>query len=251
MSEQAALSQKEYYLLKGFPSMDLIAAFNSRHLKNMSLFYGDTRDAANNRKAFLSTLGINYLDLVCAKQVHGSKIKHVQEEDRGKGALACDTALADTDALITDKRNLPLAIFTADCLPIFLYDPITPAIGLIHAGWRSTQEDIAVKVMALMQENFNTHPKNLLVSFGPAIRECCYGVGEEFRKLFPGYLAQRGGHYYLDLVGINKDKILDLGVKEANIFDAKLCTSCKNTDFFSFRREGNSCGRMMSVIMLS
>jgi len=244
------LSQKEYYILEGFPSSDLLAAFSSRHLKNMSLLYGDTKDVPNNRKTFLSGLGINYLDLVCAKQVHGSKIQYVQEEDRGRGALAYDTALADTDAFITDKRNLPLAIFTADCLPIFLYDPKIPAIALIHAGWRSSQENITAKVITFMQDKFNTHPENLFVSFGPAIRECCYEVGEEFGELFSQYLRQKNGHYYLDLAGINKSKILDSGIKETNIFDSRICTSCKNTDFFSYRREGNSCGRMMSVMML-
>lgn len=250
MFEPVPLSQKECCLFEGLSSLNLIAAFSIRHHKNMSLLYGDTKDVPNNRKVFLSGLGINYLDLACAKQVHGSKTKYVQEEDKGKGALAYDTALADTDALITDRKNLPLAVFTADCLPIFLYDPKIPAIALIHAGWRSTQENIAVKVITLMQGKFNTHPKNLFVSFGPAIRECCYEVGEEFKGLFPGYLVEKGRHYYLDLVGINKSKILDSGVKEKNILDSKVCTSCKNTDFFSYRREGNYCGRMMSVMML-
>ena len=216
----------------------------------MSLFYGDTTDALKSRKNFLKDLGIEHEDLVCARQVHGSQIKYVQEKDKGRGALSYDSSLADTDALITDKKNLPLAIFTADCLSIFLYDPVTPAIGLVHAGWLSTKENITIKTIKLMEKEFNTPVKDLYVGFGPAIRDCCYEVEKEFNNFFPNDLIERSGHYYLDLVKINKKQVLGLGIKDTNIFDSKICTSCQNEEFFSYRREGKGCGRMISVIML-
>jgi copper oxidase (laccase) domain-containing protein len=101
-----------------------------------------------------------------------------------------------------------------------------------------------------MQKEFNTHTEGLYVGLGPAIRSCCYEVGKEFINLFSYGLMERDGSYYLDLVGINKKQALSLGVKEENIFDSGICTSCRNEDFFSFRKEGKSCGRIMSVIML-
>lgn len=227
----------------------------------MSLVYGDTKDAVKNRKNFLSILGIDYQDLVCPRQVHSSQIRYVKEEDKGKGALSDDSSIADTDALITDKRRLPLAIFTADCLPIFLYDSQRPAIGLIHAGWRSSQEDIVTKAVQLMKDKFNTLTKDLYVGFGPAIRVCCYEVNKEFDDLFTpldnshltGFtygLIKKNNRYYLDLVEINKKQILDLGLRQTNIFDSQLCTSCHNEEFFSYRKEGKACGRIMSVVML-
>jgi len=216
----------------------------------MSLAYGDTRDSLENRKVFLGGFGIDYKNLVCARQVHGSSVSPVQGTDRGKGALSYDTALPDTDALITNARNLPLAVFTADCLSIFLYDPLNLSIGLIHASWRSTKEHIAAKTVQLMQEKFHSQAQDLWVGFGPAIRDCSYEVGEEFSGYFNEGLMKRGGRYYLDLVGINKNQLLDMGVSATNIFDSKICTSCQNQEFFSYRKEGNSCGRMMSVIML-
>jgi len=115
--------------IKDFPDKGLVHAFSSRYEGNMSLSYGDTRDSLNNRENFLAGLGINYKDLVCAQQVHGNQVLYVTEKDKGKGALDYHTAIADTDALVTDKKNLPLAVFTADCLSVFLYDPSTPAIG--------------------------------------------------------------------------------------------------------------------------
>lgn len=250
MPQQTILKNKAYYLFEGFLHLNLICAFNMRSCGNMSLFYGDTKDSLENRKNFLNSLGIAYHNLVCAKQIHGSRVRYIQETDRGKGALAYNTAIDDTDAFITDKTNLPLAIFTADCLPIFLYDPATPAIGLIHAGWRSTKENITVKAVQFMQEKFSTQVKDLYVGLGTAIRGCCYKVGREFNSLFPSDLIQRNGDYYLDLARINKIQLLDLGVKEINIFDSKICTYCQNKDFFSYRREGSACGRIMSVMML-
>lgn len=216
----------------------------------MSLLYGDTKDSLKNRKAFLSELGIDYRDLVCAKQVHDTKVSYVGPGDQGKGALYYDTAIDSTDALITDKKNIPLAIFTADCLSIFLYDSKVPAISLVHAGWRNTKENITTKTVQSMEEKFNTKPEDLCVSFGPAIRGCCYEVGREFKQFFSSDLIERDGHYYLDLVKINKKQVLDSGAKEINIFDSKICTSCQNEGFFSYRKEGNSCGRIMSVMML-
>lgn len=250
MTNLTFLKNREYYPLGNLNDANQISAFSPRFFKNMSLFYGDTREALNNRKIFLNSLGIDYQYLVCAQQVHGSCVRYAKEEDKGKGALIYANALSDTDALITDKRNIPLAVFTADCLSIFLYDPITPAVGLIHAGWQSTKENITTKTIKLMQEKFNTNLCALYVGFGPAIRDCCYEVGQEFSGYFIQGLIKRNNCHYLDLVGINKQRLLYLGVKENNIFDSKVCTSCRNREFFSYRKEGDSCGRMISVIML-
>ena len=244
------LSGNKYFLLRGFPDTNLICAFTTRLAENMSLFYGDTANSLENRKNFLQELDIDYRDLVCAKQIHASKVKYVQGPDKGKGALSYDNSIPDTDALITDEPGLPLAIFTADCLSIFLYDPETPAIGLVHAGWRSTKEKIVAGALQAMKKRFSTRIKDIYVGFGPAIRECCYEVSVEFAVFFPQCLVKREGRYYLDLAAINKKQVLGLGVREENIFDAGICTSCRRQDFYSFRKEGIGCGRLMSVIML-
>jgi YfiH family protein len=216
----------------------------------MSLYYGDTAGAISNRADFLSKFGIDHRSLVCAKQVHGDSVRYVREEDLGNGALTYETAVADTDAFVTDKPSIPLAIFTADCLSVFLYDPEAPAIGLVHAGWRSTKAGILGKTIRLMRDKFGTRAENLIVNFGPAIRECCYEVGEEFRDYFPADVAQGKGKFYLDIVGINRKEAVASGIREDNISDSRICTSCRNKEFFSFRREGKNCGRMISVMML-
>jgi len=236
--------------LEAVAGNSIVSSFSNRASGNMSLFYGDTSEALENRKKFLNSLNINYKDLVCAKQAHGSNVKYVNEVDQGKGAFTYDTSIPDTDGLVTDIRNLPLAIFTADCLAIFLYDPQRPAVGLLHAGWRSSKEKIVCRAIELMRSKFKTNPKDLFAGFGPCIRDCCYAVGEEFNNHFQYGLIKRNNGFYLDLMGINKKQLLELGVKEKNFFDTGICTSCQNNDFFSYRKEGDSCGRMMSVMML-
>jgi len=245
------LIRNKYYQFENFSNCNLLCASSRRILGNMSLCYGNTQGALENRKNFLKELGVDYRNLVCAKQVHGNKARYIQEPDKGKGALSDETTIPDTDALITDKSNIPLAVFTADCLSIFLYDSHTCGIGLIHAGWRSLKENIIAKTVQLMQENFNTKAEDLYAGFGPAIRSCCYEVGGEFSDFFnPEYLIKRDNHYYLDLIGISKKQLLAQGVKDKNIFDSKICTACCNREFFSYRKEGKACGRMMSVMML-
>ncbi len=231
-------------------SQKLVITFSSRIHGNMSLAYGDTTHALDNRKNFLNNLDIDYRDLICAQQVHTSNIKYVKEDDRGKGALSSNSAIKATDAFITDKKNVPVAVFTADCLSVFLYDPLTPAIGLVHAGWRSSKENITDKTIKLMHKQFNTKPCELRVILGPSMRSCCFEVSGDFSKIFPKDVSRRGNSYYLDLVAANKREILEKGVKEANITDSGICTFCRNDQFFSFRKEGESCGRIMSVMML-
>lgn len=230
--------------------VNLIIAFSARRHGNMSLYYGDTVLALDNRRSFLSSLGIDYRDLVCARQVHGSQIKYVTEKDKGSGASAYGGSLADTDGFITDVKNLPLAIFTADCPSVFIYDPKTPSIGLLHCGWRSTKEDIVAKAVSLMREKFNIAPENLYAGFGSSIRECCYEVSKDFKDFFSQGLTERNGKLYLDLALVNRKQLIDSGLKEKNIFPPQVCTFCHNEEFYSYRKEGLSCGRMMSVMML-
>jgi len=246
MPEISSPSIEQNQLLSLPSGGGIVSAFSTRGFGNMSFCYGDTAHSLESRKNFLDKIGIDYSRLTCAKQVHGSNVKYAAEVDAGRGALCCDDSLPDTDGLITDKRHLPLAIFTADCLSVFLYDPGRPAVGLIHAGRRSSQERIVFKAVQLMKRHFDTRTEDLRVGFGPAIRDCCY----ELDKGSAAGLVERDNRYYFNLAAVNKEQLLSCGVKEPNIFDCKACTCCDSGGFFSYRREGKACGRMISVIML-
>lgn len=237
--------------MSGLPNEpNIIIAFSGRKHGNMSLYYGEASEALKNRRAFLSGLGIDYRDLACARQVHGAGIRYVTESDKGSGASAYGGSIADTDGFITDKKNIPIAVFTADCLSAFIYDPNTPAIGLVHCGWRSSKARIISVAIRLMRDKFNTDPKAICAGFGSSIRECCYEVSKDFKDYFSEGLYEREGRLYLDLAEANTKELLIAGVKKENIFPPQACTFCHNNEFFSYRKEGASCGRMISVMML-
>jgi hypothetical protein len=241
---------KGYYLNQELFSDQLLCAFSSRKQKNMSLFYGNVEDSLDHRRKFLAELGIDYGNLVCTQQIHGNNVTYVHEKELGRGALTYASAIENTDALITDTKNTPLAIFTADCLSVFLFDPLAPAVGLLHAGWRSTRQEIIKNTIAAMQKKFNSKVGQLYVMFGPAIRSCCYEVGREFSDFFSFGLNHKNSRFYLDLISINQKQALSSGILEQNIFDCGICTACRNDEFFSYRKETKDCGRMISVMML-
>ncbi|MDD5079879.1 MAG: peptidoglycan editing factor PgeF [Candidatus Omnitrophica bacterium] len=228
----------------------LVVGVSGRGHGNMSLNYGDTRDSLDNRKDFLGDLGIDLSRLVCAKQVHGCAVALIEEADAGKGACSYVEAIDNTDALITRQPGLALAIFTADCLPVFLYDPLTNSIGLVHAGWKGTKSGIAAETAGQMKKRFGARSGDLCAWMGPAIGGCCYQVGPEFADLFVSGLSEKENSLYLDLAAVNKEQLLSYGLKDKNISAAGQCTMCDGGQLFSYRKEGKAAGRMMSVMML-
>jgi YfiH family protein len=216
----------------------------------MSLNCGDTKDSLMNRERFLSKLDISYKDLVSTKQIHSNKVVTVSLKDKGSGALDYASSINNTDALITNLKNLPLGIHTADCLSIFIYDKAAHSIAMVHAGWRSTKEKIVIETIKLMQEKFLSNPKDLYFYLGPAMRSCCFKVDNNFKESFTSNIIKKDNGWYFDIIRENKNQILSFNIKENQIFDSKVCTYCQNKDYFSYRKEGDSSGRMLSVIML-
>ena len=241
---------KQYLSFDEFFNQDLTCAVSTRILGNMSLVYGKTENSLKNRKVFLNKLNINPADLVAAQQVHSANVRYVSQAQKGRGALDKKTAIPATDAMITDKKKLPLGVFTADCLSVFLYDRVQGVIGIVHAGWRGSKANIIAKTLKEMNDRFGTCPDDLRVALGPLIRDCCYQVGDDFKEFFPLTTRQRGNRFYLDLASENKGQLLKLGVKIENIYDPLICCSCDQDRFFSYRQEGEKSGRIISLIML-
>jgi polyphenol oxidase len=217
---------------------------------NMSFTTGDTSQTAQNRERFLGGLAIDHRALVLPRQVHGVRIAVAGREHRGRGALSAETALDGTDALVTKECGLPLGVQTADCLPVFVFDPRTPSAGIVHAGWRGTRERIAAKTVELMAKEFGADPRHMRCVFGPAIRQCCYEVGEDLAGFFPRSVIRDARGLRFDLCKENRLQLTEAGIPAENISDCRVCTCC-NADLFSFRREGAACGRLLSVIMLA
>lgn len=199
------------------------------------------------QKKFLARqLGFPLPEVFAMRQVHGDRVVLAT---KGPGPADKKTAWEEADGVLTSICDLPIAVRTADCLPIFIYDPRREAIGIIHAGWRGTQQRIAARAVQLLRRHWDCRPQDLRVAFGPAIRSCCYRVGAQFRQYFPAETTKRKEGYFLDLPQANKNQLVEAGVDAHNIFDSAVCTCCEAT-YFSYRREGQTAGRMISLMML-
>ncbi|MCM8799638.1 MAG: peptidoglycan editing factor PgeF [Candidatus Omnitrophica bacterium] len=230
------IKNKFSYQFKELDHFPLTFIFSLRQAKDMR--------KKDNLISFLEKLNPSANRLVIAKCLHSSKVVLVESGFKKEEIFYCDS-------LVTQDKRTALAIFTADCLSIFLYDLKNEAIGLIHAGWRSTKEEIVFKTIKIMKDKFFTKAGDLFVGFGPAIRNCCYEVGEEFKRFFSSkYLSKRRGKLYFDLVKINRDRLISCGVKKERIYDCAFCTSCYNDILFSFRKEADTAGRIVSLAML-
>ena len=138
---------------------------------------------------------------------------------------------------------------TADCLPVYIFDPKKNCLGLVHAGWRGSEKRIVVKALKLMRDYWGCAPENVQIRLGPAIRACCYQVGQEFKEFFPGEVFPREEKLFLDLALVNRNQLLKYGVRPKNIFDTEACTCC-DPSLFSYRREGQAAGRHLSLMIL-
>lgn len=189
---------------------------------------------------------------IVANQTHSANVNTIQEP-KELGWRSLDDAIENCDALITNQKDIVLTILTADCVPILLFDPIKNVVGAVHAGWRGTQQQIVVKTVKKMEQEFHSNPKDIIAGVAPSIGKCCYevdwGVAQHFKDI-PNSYEKKGEKYMLDLPYINKIQLLNIGVKRENIELSNICTSCDVKNYFSYRKENGCSGRFMSLIGL-
>ena len=230
---------------------------------NLNLAYniGDKVSCVTeNRKIIFDTLGIDYRTAVTAQQVHKDKIAIVRKEDKGKGAFKYSNGIVETDALITNTPGIPLLMCYADCVPIFILDPVKKAIALIHGGRRGTELELTSKTLFKMRKIFDTNPHSCLAAIFPSIGPCCYSIKEE-NKIDDYWLnkekynskpisRQNKSGWSLDLRKANYGQLIRGGVAEKNIFVNRICTADHPELFFSYRRDKGDTGRMAAIFML-
>ncbi|MFC5532194.1 peptidoglycan editing factor PgeF [Cohnella yongneupensis] len=242
----------------------ITAGFTTRHASNTALHVGDDPDSViANRKQIAQMLGWSFEVWTCAEQVHGNDVKVIAREDVGSGRYDRDSAIQNTDALVTNLPDVLLAMFYADCVPLYFYDPHTQSLGLAHAGWKGTVADIASRTVGKMTEAFGAEPANVRAAIGPSIGGCCYEVDEAVLRhvrpvvntLFEDgekasaeriVMPARDGRARLDLKLLNRHLMIKAGILPSNIEMTLWCTGCRKDLLFSHRMENGNTGRMMS-----
>ena len=216
--------------------------YESPYYFNLSLSVDDDKETViNNRKIFFNSLGLTPERAAFQKQVHGDTITFVSAPGK----------VGESDAMITNKTNIPLCISTADCTSIFIYDPETRLIAGIHSGWRGTEKKITSKTLGRMKSEFGCKADNLFVYLGPSVSQVNYEVGKEVADLFEErYVDKKDGKLYLDVSTANYDMILDSGVPQSQIQKSGLCSFEYKELLHSYRRDGKKSGRALGVIAI-
>lgn len=182
-----------------------------------------------------------------ARQVHAS------------GHLICsgEGSIHDMEAdiLITGEAGCPVAVRTADCLPILLADPVAGVVAAVHAGWKGTAGQIAGSAIRLLQQQ-GAKVENIHAALGPCIGPCCFEIGEDTADRLAksatdaGHAIERRGKPYADLAAINIMQLRKAGISGAHIESNHACTCCHQEQFYSYRRDHGRSGRHLAVVAL-
>jgi len=176
--------------------------------------------------------------IATARQVHGTRIEIVPKLRGGR-------RYPDTDGLITDEKDQPLGIFTADCVPIFLSAPSQGVVGLLHAGWRGVRGGILPKALRLMRRRWQCLPHEVSVWVGPCIDRCCFEVQWDVAKHFPTTRQRRQSRWVVNLKKEIEHQVKRAGGKMRP--GSPACTR-HHSRYYSFRRDQTD-HRQISVIM--
>lgn len=227
---------------------------------NLGFSRGDDREAImENYRRMGAALGMPWERCVLSSQTHTVNVRTVTEEDVGKGIWR-KRDYQDVDGLITNKRQIPLVTFYADCVPLYFVDPVHGAIGLSHSGWRGTAQRMGRETLLAMQRAYGTDPADVLACVGPSICGDCYEVGEDVAKAFAeGFekgqeaklLRKQGnGTYLLNLWKANEIILLEAGIKKDHLAVTDVCTKCNPELLYSHRVMGDMRGSLAAFLML-
>lgn len=224
-----------FHIFKKYP--ELFAAFSEKKDGSMKYFRDKKHlkliaDNVKNRKDFLNRFGIETKAIAYAELTHSNNIIII----RSKSDIGI---IENCDGLITDEKNIFLSVTSADCLPIFLFDPEKEIVGMVHAGWRSLEKNILANAVGKIN-GLGGIPKNILIGIGPAICQKHYEVGPEVAKKFSKYpeaIKRGSNNIFLDIKKIARLQLLELGLKEKNIETMPECTFELPEKYFSARRD--------------
>jgi polyphenol oxidase len=166
-------------------------------------------------------IGIGNWPLLTAQQIHGDKIAVIDH------TMNRDQEFAGCDGLITNQQKVALGIHVADCCAVYIVDPKTPAIGLVHSGKKGTELSIAGKAIQEMRNHFSSNPADLIVQLSPCIRP---------------------PHYEIDFAAEIVKQLRAAGVKQ--VHDSGACTACDTERYYSYRVEKGKTGRMLALLGL-
>ena len=221
----------------------LVCKTSKKEDGNMSLAHGPKEEVKQNRREFVENQEGNPDNYIVLKATHGDSVFIInKDEEPETDADAAGDALLQAEAVITNDPEVMLMLPTADCSPIVFYDPVNNVMALAHLGWKPSHKGLVKKVIAQMQENFGTNPGDLVINVGPSIHEESYivnSISDEQKndpRWQPFIKPTDDGRFSIDIIGFNKQQLLEAGVSEENIEVSDVDTYA-NEEYFSHRRK--------------
>lgn len=239
-----------------------VGGVSEGYFSSMNLGFGrgdSDENVMENYDRLCNAMGFSKEQVVLPDQVHDTVVRRATKADCGKGIMK-PRDYSCVDAQITNEPGVALAVFGADCVPVFFYDPVTRSIGTVHAGWRGTIGRIAEKTVQAMEKEFGSQAEHMEAYIGVSICKDCYTVGGEvaelFMKEFPEAITQtaeqeKDGTCQLDLWQVNHIILEQAGVKPENIVIGGVCTKCHSDVLYSHRVMGNDRGSLAGFLMLA
>lgn len=225
---------------------------------NLSNSMGDDPELVReNFRIWLERYGVNLEDVVSLKQVHGANVLVADSSHCGSGPI--EGRIEGFDGLVTNVPGLALVTGHADCTPVYIYDPVRNAIGMVHAGWRGTTLEIAARAVKTMVSAYSCEPADMYAMIGPCIHienfECDRDVIDAIDKMSIDaseyyYFDEESGKYHASVPDINKAVLVSAGIPESNIEVSPECTYELADKYFSHRRQGDKRGGQAALLML-
>ena len=232
---------------------------------NLAFHVGDEpKHVRENRAIIAEYLGVEPTRISCGNQVHGLKAVEITEDLIGAGAFGEDTAITDCDAVFTNLPNVPLFLFTADCVAVGIYDAKHHAMATVHAGWRGAIGHLPVLTIEAMKEAYGTEFKDCYIYLGPSIGPESFEVDVELGKRFElawhgmtdrsvadvvNYPGDKLDKAYINLWNFIAEGLMVNGVPKENIAIGSTDT-VTDKGCYSYRREAGKTGRMALFGML-
>ncbi len=254
------LGQLEYLTAEGITTPHCfttrLGGVSTGHLSSLNIGLSRGDDPENVEKNFRilgRSLGFDPDRLVLTRQTHSDIVRRVGREDWG--VYMVPGASPECDALITNDPGTALVVFTADCTPILLHDPVTGAVGAAHAGWRGTASAIGAKTVDAMVREFGCKPENIRAAIGPNVGFCHFetdadvpnAMREAFGSEVEPFIRPAGDKFYVNLKEINALILRRTGVRQIEISDA--CTMCQPDRFWSHRVTRGQRGAQGAIIL--
>lgn len=203
------------------------------------------------------------VQMIIPHQTHGTRTLVVDEDFLRLNAVERITCLTGVDALCTNLPGVIVTVKTADCIPVFVYDPESRVVSAVHAGWRGTQQRIVEANIGMLTDRYGCAPSNLHAIIGPGISLDSFEVGDEVYNAFAEadfpmeriarrYPASKGvgERWHVDLWEANLLQLQRMGVPDSHIHVSGICTVKHSDSFYSARAHGSRTGRIYNGICL-